>query len=377
MNTQDSRYREDFSKAIFVTGSIDDSLVRELAPKIIELRSSNKDPITVYINSNGGFPAAGDAILSALKAPDADGRITNIVTVVTGYANSTAADLLIYGDYAIAYPDASIHCHGARIYTNEEELTMERARVTGASLWKLNETIALHLYKHVIHRLIFVYLNLKPQFDAIRQSHPGKDDVECFAQTLLSQPNISYDALKVMNKALEHYRKIQKVSDYVWKRVNLKGAKLYLIHAKILREIINFHLIGKRNSTFSLPIDDISEHLNLIKEYVTGEYTNFVNPLIRRWGKFFLIDEEPAVYEKLPEDKKFDWLSTKTKPRVQPLLYFAFSLCRLLQEQENRLTAIDAYWLGIVDEVMGSEFPCLRSIAENPPPDANQAQVKQ
>jgi len=371
VSAPDSLYREDVSKSIFITGLIDDALARELTPKIIELRAARKDPITVYINSNGGSPVYGDSILSALKAPDADGNVTNLITVVTGYASSTAADLLIYGDYAIAYPEAFVHCHGARYYTHEEELTMERARTAGFSLWKLNEAIALHLYKHVIHRTIFIFLNLKPTFKAIREDpkHSAADDVECFTRALFVTSQISPDALRLMFKTLDHYKKIQEVSDYVWKRVKLKETDhLFLIHAKLLRVIINFHLKGNRKSSAHLPIADISEHLNLIKDYVAGEYTAFVNPLIERWGKFFLEGDEQSEYDKQTEDGKFAWLSHKTTRRIQPLLYFAFSLCRLLQEEENRLTATDAYWLGIVDEVMGSDLPCLRSLAENPPP---------
>ena len=51
---------------------------------------------------------------------------------------------------------------------------------------------------------------------------------------------------------------------------------------------------------------------------------------------------------------------------IEPLWYFVVALCRLLQQGENRLTAVDAYWLGLVDEVVGARLPSLRLIAENP-----------
>jgi hypothetical protein len=42
-------------------------------------------------------------------------------------------------------------------------------------------------------------------------------------------------------------------------------------------------------------------------------------------------------------------------------------VCKLLQQSENTLTATDAYWLGTVDEVLGSRLPCARELVENAP----------
>ena len=43
------------------------------------------------------------------------------------------------------------------------------------------------------------------------------------------------------------------------------------------------------------------------------------------------------------------------KPILQPMLSFFIALCHALQEGENELTATDAYWLGLVDEVIGDD----------------------
>ena len=58
---------------------------------------------------------------------------------------------------------------------------------------------------------------------------------------------------------------------------------------------------------------------------------------------------------------------TKMKTQMEPLWHFVYSLCKGLQQSENPLTAADAYWLGIVDEVLGTQLPCVRELVENAP----------
>jgi hypothetical protein len=58
----------------------------------------------------------------------------------------------------------------------------------------------------------------------------------------------------------------------------------------------------------------------------------------------------------LPDEESKDAaLFAKVLPPLQPLWSFFMALCHALQEDENELTAVDAYWLGLVDEVMGEE----------------------
>jgi len=44
------------------------------------------------------------------------------------------------------------------------------------------------------------------------------------------------------------------------------------------------------------------------------------------------------------------------------------SLCRLLQSDDFDLNPKEAYWLGLIDEVPGSDLPNLRVMFENAPP---------
>ena len=65
----------------------------------------------------------------------------------------------------------------------------------------------------------------------------------------------------------------------------------------------------------------------------------------------------------------------KVRPFLQPVLSFFVAFCHALQEGENELTATDAYWLGLVDEVMWLQtsfaFRLMIEHEPDPSPQAN------
>ena len=144
MGKPDPNFRPNPDRSIYISGKIDDAQVNRLAPQIAKLRHVSNDPITVYINSNGGFTAATDIIWGLLKSRDIDGNQPRIITVAVGNAKSAAADLLTYGDYAYACQHTSILFHGSRVGV-PENLTAEDSYSLGDSLGATNETIALRL----------------------------------------------------------------------------------------------------------------------------------------------------------------------------------------------------------------------------------------
>ncbi len=107
-------YRESDDRAIYVTGPIEQALVDRLTPQINQLRLSSCDPVTAYIDSLGGSSSLAETIRRLIKAPNPDGGVCRVITVVTGTAASAAADLLALGDYSIAYPHSRILYHGSR-----------------------------------------------------------------------------------------------------------------------------------------------------------------------------------------------------------------------------------------------------------------------
>jgi len=94
--------RENADRAIFLNDVIDQPLINSLTPQIVKLRKQGSDPITVYIDSPGGFPRMADTLAALLSAPDSDNNFCPTVTVATGWVASAAADFLAHSEYATA-----------------------------------------------------------------------------------------------------------------------------------------------------------------------------------------------------------------------------------------------------------------------------------
>lgn len=82
-------------------------------------------------------------------------------------------------------------------------------------------------------------------------------------------------------------------------------------------------------------------------------------------GTFFPKTQRLKIDAIADEKERADKLVEKVSPLISPLLAFFGALCHALQEGENQLNATDAYWLGLVDEVIGvRELMSLRMIEE-------------
>ena len=141
MEKEALNFQENPDRAVDVFGEIDRELVYKLTPEIREYRRNSCDPITVYIDSPGGDLSAFGHLSGLLFGPDNQGKSCRIITVATGQAASAAARLLAKGDYAIAHPHSSIHCHGARL-GELRSITREAALSLSENLDSFNEEMA-------------------------------------------------------------------------------------------------------------------------------------------------------------------------------------------------------------------------------------------
>ena len=76
------------------------------------------------------------------------------------------------------------------------------------------------------------------------------------------------------------------------------------------------------------------------------------------------------------EEMKAEQFTEKAGPVLQPIWSYFVALCHTLQRGENDyLTASDAYWMGLIDEVIGDEdLKPIRHIYEDEPdPPSEQA----
>ena len=117
-------------------------------------------------------------------------------------------------------------------------------------------------------------------------------------------------------------------------------------------------------------ISKVVEDYMMLRDYHLCASNKWLNNVYKRFGPSFLTKADrkalsDLISTKTTKEEIDEWLFPRVKPRIKPFVYFTYSLCRYLQEHENPLTAVEAYWLGVVDEVIGSDLPCMRQIMEN------------
>jgi ATP-dependent protease ClpP protease subunit len=376
-------FRENALRAVFVSGKIDAELVYRLAPAILRLRAESGDPITVEIDSLGGEIRNAEAIRGLLQTPDQRGQTVRVITVVRNVAASAAADLLALGNYAIAYKESTVHYHGSR--QTVDDLTSERAARLAQNLEQTNAAYALRLARTSFGRAVFLYGNLAPEFEKFRQMLL-KDEatekggvardispLECFAYGLFQR--LSSENERLPRKAFVQHQKALALVNYVLPKLPQGFEKLppSQAEAAILREVLAYEVEHAKSPSWSLSgggMDQTTQDFTHLLDYLTGEHRGYVDRLLLEFGPLLVSNQQLSefqIIETKPENEKTAWLEKNIRPTLEPLWYFTVCLCRLLQRGENSLPAEDAYWLGIVDEVVGSQLPNLRLLLETEP----------
>ena len=343
----------------------------------------------MFIDSRGGSTLHAEIIRRLLTAPDQNGSpACRIITAVTGRAASAAADLLSFGDYAVAYPESSVFYHGVR-YTVDDPITLERASEYGESLRYRNDLFAMSLARRCVSRFVFRYAMSQHLFQDYRNRSGNQvlQDLQCFEGVVSEK--LSTSASKALGQARKRYDHYQ----YLVNRVLARAAKFKKFRQPkraadfeevILREVIGAVAARNKDGLWTFQGDggllQLNDDFLLLLEYMSCYDGNDLQRACGRWGTFFLSLQQQAELKGIEDEtarqkKKLEML----KEPIRPLWLFFVALCHALQEgEENDLTATDAAWLGLIDEVIGSNEPVsVRSLMEwepdpAPPPNADQ-----
>lgn len=361
---EELRFCENPSRAVFVTREITDDLIGELAPRIVSLRQSGEDPICLYIDSAGGSVFYAQRLLDLLTSPRQDGHRPYIISVCIGFAASAAADLLALGHYAIAYPFGVIHHHGTR--QTEQAVTVENIGKIESSLRETNEDFAIRLATKVFHRLIMRILQIRREESPKFLFHETIADPGSFIATLRGKLSEQHhdlidDAIKRQNDIFD----ILKITGI--DKDNTKQPS----EAEMLKAVIDFETnkAGAANKdVFSASeLSAIRDNFYQLRGLYHERYWTNLMEIVRWRGHFFLQPDEEKEFQKIPQDKedeKMEFLMGRVAHKLNPIWWFVVSLSRCLQTGEHTINPIDAYWLGLVDEVIGSGLPSLREAFE-------------
>jgi ATP-dependent protease ClpP protease subunit len=369
-------FRPDPDRAVFLTGQITQGTLDQIGPTILRLQFSSRQPITLYIDSPGGETRSAEALNNLLRAGTQDSALPcRLITVATTTAASAAADLLAGADYALAYPYSRILFHGVR--QGADVLTREEATLLAQRMASYNENFALELARNCIFRFIFRVVLLRPEFHSIRERENNLSLSDSQCMTFALQDRVSPGLRDLLLASFDQSVEIETRDAYVAEKLRaydlgtLPEAEFGVL---VFKSILDYELelLKQKNYppwSLTQSFGDIEDKFLLLIDMHQDHHNRMIRMLCERWGEFFLAPAEGEGYESKTEGDRTDWLLHAVEGRLRPIWFFFVSICRQLQKQDYWLSSADAYWLGLIDEVIGrDDLSNLRIIAENAPP---------
>ncbi len=362
------------NRSILIHGVIAYELIDNLLPQILKLQAESKDPITVYINSPGGTVQDCDNLLKLLKAGTIDSpSACQIITVAMFTAASAAAKLLVDGDYAVAYPWSQIYFHGVRV---TKLITAEVAEAETERLLETNAGTAQRFAEKAFNRFLlrlvtsrgatFVQDNsvvLRNHIDFIRPklSPSGKDVLQ---QTIARSARYN----QLVSKVIQDQR--------FDTALNRAGARMAEVEAAMLHALVDLEVELHPEAEFRFSeggLKLLSDDAMLIWNYLF-KYSKKPQHMLVMWENYFLRPEDLAALDQMDQAVRPAERNKRCVELVKPIWTFLVALCHTLQTGENDLTALDAYWLGLIDEIISLDLnsPRLLAVAQqiaNPPTD--------
>ncbi len=373
-------YRESSSRAVYIQGVIDEDLVVKLTPQINELRLASTESITLYLNSSGGDTDAAETISKLITAPHPDGGRCQLVTAVTGQAASAAADLLASGDYAIAYPHAKIMYHGVSAL---RRVTTEGAALLASDLKRVNERYAEQLAARTFGRFFLRILDFQNELNQYRDTANRALAAAALIPLInCIRQKVNTPTEKALEQALSRLQSIVSLEKTVFGLIEQRSTDLSTLSdspkwdAEMLKAIVDHKAeTNVHNMHFFTSGGGAQETLRdfeLLNDYFFGRLRNRMKRQFSNYGEMLLNAEGRSQFPNLTltDPEKAEWLENHVGDKLFLLWYFVMSLCRILQTSDHEMTPVDAYWIGLVDEVPGSGLWNVRNALEKVPQSA-------
>jgi len=153
--------------------------------------------------------------------------------------------------------------------------------------------------------------------------------------------------------------------NYLKRRKNVAQWPNKQLEPELVRAILDYRSRMHKEDDWLLSrtgMREVASDFNLIHDYASQ--TKDLDALLDVYGSLFLTQAQSAEFKgKSNEDQK-GYLESHAAEKLDVLWYFVVSLCRLLQTKDYKLTPEEAYWLGVVDEVTGSDLQSDREMIE-------------
>ena len=337
-------------------------------PEILRLRHESNDPITVYIHSRGGFITTMEGIDSALQTPDFEGKSPRVITVSVGDVSSAAANLLTLGNYSIAYPESNILFHGVRV--GEVQVTVEGAQNMAGRLAWLNRKVSQRIAEAILPRIMFRFLQLKPE---IKNKKTGQlkpeEAVSLFGDAVSTR--VGAAARKLLRQSCKRVGDASALNINIIPKVKFsKIQNPKKDDPKVLRTVLKHEIENAKGKDWSLDEAGMTRLVDdyfLLRGFHMAQSDQQYFQAIEIYGPDFLTEDEAKQFQTLKstdQRKSLQFLFQKTSPYISHLWFYTVTLSHNLFMGENQISAWDAYWLGLVDEVLGKTLPCERLVME-------------
>ncbi|MDR7295923.1 ATP-dependent protease ClpP protease subunit [Pelomonas aquatica] len=382
----------DWQRCVHLDRPIDEDLIRDLLPKILNFRQQSDAPITIALNSPGGAVGLIQTIRSLVRGPNQDGTTCSLVTVAVHKAYSAAAMLLAMGDYAVALPHAEILFHDVR-YGSVRDVTPTSALKAAESLEANNDRAALDIANRMFPRWMWMYLDIHDKTPALKANHPEQCALFDEAVKWLAIPTSAHVRLDlvglllfifqhlrvdnecVLDNALQRMTRWSSVTNIakhrplyrrpgsrlpgtldglaqVFKELNpkesLKGrrneADLGVFMTVLAASLSNRSAkdaisLALREMTMFSSMNDENHWQTAVQLMLNHKYTFFQYEIIEKW-------------DSLSEGER-EQIADESKPIVRALWLLCVQVARELFSGEHRLKPSEAMVLGLVDEVPG------------------------
>lgn len=376
------------SRAVMIGGEIGAELLRTVTPRILELRAQPAEPITVLIDSPGGSLIAMNQLMTLLGLHGDDDESPEIVTLATGTAASCAADLLAAGRPASAMQSAVIHFHGTRAF--HTELTEEGAQYQGVELNRGNNQSALWLAQEMFPRMLDTLARVSRDPSAYDTRTPmfvdrlaaGEDPVRnrlaLLAEAIHAELPEGPD--EMVEEAVASFLRFQKLRAECGEP-KYKPAKALLDTLKDLPpqerdrgehrlRVVNYLLTRMVEGEADPIVDgaDLAGVARYLDHYADWSEKYFQDELLLatlEHGELFFAGDELKEARRIAKEgegnrpdtiEQFGELVGKAYRRAEPFWAFTLSIALSLQHGEHALDAESAWWLGLLDVVVGTEL---------------------
>jgi len=343
---------------------LDDRLTLEVASKLTEkierLRKLSSKEIVIRIRSGGGQVKAFHKLEKIINPGKPGGKHCRFITIGT-HASSAAAYLLVIGHLAYADPQTQLCFHGVRLDRFERQrrsLKREQVLAIGLRMDHENRAIANKMAQKVSFRLAARLCQLRER----RLFKPDSNRAAKFFQKFskaIGDELASASTKNLLQRTVDRFISLHAVSGHFPKgkpaRIDRQLARK---EARLFTAVIEREVRAHRKIAWTMKpaaAAEIMLDFLLARDFIRGRHSGLIDKLAKHHGEGLLTKSQEIRYRRLQGHtpaRARRYLAVAARPVAFGLWCFALALCHGLLSGEFTLSACEAYWLGLIDEVL-------------------------